>query len=503
MRNSLQLIVKSSVFTLMLTSFLSCNTDNQKSRGSERSPNIIYILADDLGYGDLGCYGQKKIRTPNLDRMAAEGMVFTQHYSGSTVCAPSRSSLLSGLHTGNTYIRSNRETYPEGQYPIAGEVYTIAELMKDAGYVTGAFGKWGLGMNGTEGSPLRQGFDTFVGFLCQRYAHRYYPRYIWEDEDTLFMPGNDYNNKETYAADYIHKRTIDFIRSHKDTSFFLYVPSIIPHAELIVPEDSILEYYRSKGYPEKPWGIVSDNPYSGNDYGSDNFVIEGYAPVDEPLAVFASMVTRLDRQVGEILSLVDELGIAENTLIIFTSDNGPHTEAGANPDFFGSNGPFRGTKRDLYEGGIRVPMLAWWPGIIEPGSTTGHISAFWDIMPTFADISGEDLSVETDGISLLPVLMGKKNVKEHDFLYWEFYERGGRVAIRKGDWKLVSYDLLRPGKTTLELYDLENDIAEQHNIAETHPEIVKELIGLMKSAHSTDEEYDLVSALDALEKMIE
>jgi arylsulfatase A len=283
----------------------------------------------------------------------------------------------------------------------------------------------------------------------------------------------------------------------------MYIPSIIPHAELIVPEDSILQYYRKQNYPDKPWGVVSENPYKGNDYGSANFVIEGYAPVEEPLAVFASMITRLDYQVGEILALIDELGIAENTLVIFTSDNGPHTEAGADPDFFGSNGPFKGTKRDLYEGGIRVPMIAWWPGKIEPGTVTGHVSAFWDIMPTLADISGAELPVQTDGLSLLPVFLGKKEVKKHDFLYWEFYERGGRVAIRKDDWKLVSYDLLKPGETTLELYNLKDDIGEQHNIAEVHPEIVRELVELMKSAHAADEGYDLKSALDALGEKID
>ena len=424
--------------------FTSCTSGTETTENdSENRPNIIYILADDLGYADLGCYGQKYISTPNLDRMASEGMKFTQHYSGSTVCAPSRSCLLTGLHTGRTYIRGNNEVYPEGQVPIDAEAYTIAELMKDAGYVTAAFGKWGLGMNETEGSPVRQGFDYFLGFLCQRYAHRYYHQYIWENEDTLFMEGNDFTKKTTYVPDFLHQKTMDFIKENKDTSFFLFIPSVIPHAELIAPDDSLLEKYKGK-FEETPWGIVSDNPYRGNDYGADNFIIEGYAPVKEPRTTIAAMISRLDLQVGEILTLLRELGIDDNTIVMFTSDNGPHTEGGADPEFFGSNGPFTGTKRDLYEGGIRVPMIAWWPGKIEAGETSDFISGFWDVMPTFADIAGKELEVPTDGISLLPVLQGKEKVEKHDVMYWEFYERGGRIALRKDDWKLVCYNNFVP-----------------------------------------------------------
>jgi arylsulfatase A-like enzyme len=478
--------------TVPLAGFISsCNSSGNSSQEHDTvRPNIIYILADDLGYGDLGCYGQEKIHTPNLDRMAAEGILFTQHYSGSTVCAPSRSSLMTGMHTGHTYIRGNNETYPEGQKPIAAEAITIAEVLKEAGYATGAFGKWSLGMHDTEGSPVKQGFDTFIGFLCQRYAHRYYHQYIWHNEDTLFMEGNDFKNKVTYVPDVIHERTLDFIRSNKDKPFFLYVPSIIPHAEILAPDDSILQMYAGK-WPEEPWGIVSDNPYQGNDYGAENFVIEGYAPIDEPRAHFAAMVTRLDYQVGDIIDLVKELGIAENTLILFTSDNGAHTEGGADPEFFNSSGPFKGTKRDLYEGGIRTPFIGWWPGVIKAGSRSDHISAFWDMMPTFAELAGIEPPDTTDGISLVPVLTGKGDQAEHEYMYWEFYERGGRLAVRKGDWKLVKYNIFQPGKETTELYNLAADISEQNNLAEQNPDIVAELMEIMKEAHIPNKDYKM------------
>jgi arylsulfatase A-like enzyme len=401
-------------------------------------PNIIYILADDLGYGDLGCYGQEKISTPHIDKMASEGMLFTQHYSGATVCAPSRSSLMTGLHTGHTYIRGNKEVKPEGQAPLPAEAYTIAELMKEAGYTTGAFGKWGLGMNATEGSPLAQGFDEFFGYLCQRVAHRYYPEYLWHNDEKFYLEGNNWTDKVVYAPDIIHQRSLDFIRENKDAPFFLYIPHVAPHAELIAPEDKFMEMYEGK-FEETPFGF--DNPktvHGGNDYGTPNFAVEGYAPQEKPRTVFAAMVSRLDQQVGDVLNLLNELGIAENTIVIFTSDNGPHQEGGADPDFFNSAGPLKGYKRDLYEGGIRVPFIAWWPGTIEANSKSDHISAFWDFMPTIADITGTELTREIDGISYLPTLLNKKDEqKQHDFLYWEFHELKGRQAVRKDDWKLV------------------------------------------------------------------
>lgn len=468
----------------------SCGSPAEETR----KPNIIYILADDLGYGDLGCYGQEKILTPNIDRMAAEGMLFTQHYSGATVCAPSRSSLMTGLHTGHTFIRGNQEVQPEGQAPIPAEAYTIAEMMKEAGYVTGAFGKWGLGMNETEGSPLAQGFDEFFGYLCQRVAHRYYPEYLWHNDKKFYLEGNDWTNKVVYAPDVIHQHSLDFIRANQDKPFFLYVPHVAPHAELIAPEDNFISMYEGK-FTETAFGF--DNPktvHGGNDYGAPNFAIEGYAPQTRPRTVFAAMVSRLDHQVGELLSLLEELGIAENTLVIFTSDNGPHQEGGADPDFFNSNGPLTGYKRDLYEGGVRVPFIAWWPGKIPADSKSDHISAFWDLMPTMADLAKIELNKEIDGISYLPTLLGENTQEQHEYLYWEFHELGGRKALRKGDWKLVRYNVLNEDNITTELYNLKEDIGETNNLAAQHPLVVEELMKLMDGARVPSEMFKFDTA---------
>jgi len=453
-------------------------------------PNIIYILTDDLGYGDLGCYGQEKIKTPNIDKLAAQGMLFTRHYSGSTVCAPSRSSLLTGLHTGHTYIRGNTEIQPEGQEPIPAEALTIAEVLKTQGYVTGAFGKWGLGMADTEGSPNKQGFDQYFGPLCQRNAHRYYPTYLWENEHKFMLGGNDWTDKVTYAPDVIQARVLDFIKANKDTSFFLYVPCALPHAELLVPDDSLFQKYKGL-FEETPFGLNAQNVHQGNDYGSPDFSIQGYAPQPTPKAAFAAMVSRLDLYVGEIMELVNELGLTENTIIVFTSDNGPHREAGADPDFFGSNGGLRGYKRDMYEGGIRVPMIASWPGKIQAGSSTDHISAFWDVLPTFAEIAGIEIPEKTDGISFLPEILGSDTQKDHDYLYWEFYEMNGRLAVLKDDWKLIRYDVKSADKITMELYNLKEDPKEQNNLAEKFPDRVNEMLKLMTEAHTPTEKYSI------------
>lgn len=464
---------------LALSAGINSSCDSKQERENENpKPNIIYILADDLGYGDLGSYGQEKIHTPNLDRMASEGMRFTRHYSGSTVCAPSRSSLLTGLHTGHTYIRGNREVKPEGQHPLHAEAFTFAEAMKEAGYVTGAFGKWGLGMAGTEGGPNEQGFDQFFGFLCQRYAHRYYPTYLWENDRKYPLEGNDWDQTVTYAPDVIHEKTLDFIRNHADTSFFLYVPAIIPHAEILAPEDSLLDIYKGK---------FGEEPHQGNDYGADDFKIPGYASQEIPHAVFAAMVTRLDRQVGQIIDLIEDLGLTDNTIIMFTSDNGPHLEGGADPDFFDSNGPLKGYKRDLYEGGIRVPFIVKWPGKVRAGSVSDHISAFWDIFPTLSDIAGAPGPEKTDGISFVPELIGQGEQPEHSFLYWEFHERNGRAAVLSGDWKLIRYNVLNQDEISLELYNLADDPGEENNIAESHPEKVKELHEIMIREHQPSE----------------
>jgi len=462
-----------------------------KQTGTEK-PNIIYILADDLGYGDLGCYGQLKIKTPNLDRMAEEGMLFTQHYSGCTVSAPSRSSLMTGQHTGHTYIRGNKEVIPEGQVPIAGSCVTIAEVLKQAGYLTGAFGKWGLGMADTEGSPNKQGFDEFFGYLCQRFAHRYYPEYLWHNDKKFMLNGNDWKNKKTYSPDVIQEHILKFIRTNKDNRFFAYIPGIIPHAEITAPEDSFLTKYDGQ-FEEIPWGFNNQNgPHEGNDYGAANFEVRGYAPIRNPRAMFAAMVSRLDHQIGEILNLLNELEIAENTIVIFTSDNGPHQEGGADPEFFNSFGGLRGYKRDLYEGGIRVPMIVRWPAKIKKASKTDHISAFWDIMPTLAEIAGVNAPENIDGLSFLPVLTGQDFQQEHAAMYWEFHELGGRQAVRKGDWKLLKFNVLDPSNTTTELYNLKTDAREQNNVAAQHPAIVEELSGIMEISRNSSKLFPFI-----------
>jgi arylsulfatase A-like enzyme len=475
-------MIKFSKYLLICISAisLSCNGSGQKNNRALNSenildkPNIIYILADDLGYGDLSVTGQEKYETPNIDKLASQGMFFTQHYSGSTVCAPSRSSLLTGMHTGHTFIRGNKEIQPEGQYPIPDETYTLAEAMQKNGYVTGAFGKWGLGFPNSEGDPVNQGFDVFYGYNCQRMGHNYYPDHLWSNKDSIVLDNNLKAQKGTYAPDLIHGKTLEFIEDNKDRPFFLYVASIIPHAELAAPEE-VLKNHRGKYPPEKKYKGVDGPEYGQGEYASQN----------ETHAAFAAMIDVLDMQVGEIMKKVEELGIAENTIIIFTSDNGPHTEGGADPDYFNSNGSFRGTKRDLYEGGIRVPMIAKWPNKIEPGSKTTHLSAFWDIFPTFMEIVGGENPDDLDGISFLPTLYGKEEKQiQHDYLYWEFHEKGGRQAVRKGNWKAVKNNVLKAPNAPMELYNLSKDIGEKNNLANQHPEVIKEMKAIFKDART-------------------
>jgi arylsulfatase A-like enzyme len=437
-------------------------------------PNIIYILADDLGYGDLSCYGQTKFETPNIDQLAAKGMRFTQHYAGSTVCAPSRSALMTGLHTGHTPVRGNKEVRPEGQYPLPDSVRTLAEMFRAAGYATGAFGKWGLGYPGSEGDPNAQGFDTFFGYNCQRFAHTYYPRHLWSNQDSLVLEANAGTEKGAYAPALIQEQRLAFIEEHRDEPFFLFVPSIIPHAELVAPAE-YMDRFRGKFDPEMS--------FEGVDEGT-NYRTGGYASQPEGHAAFAAMIAVLDEQVGEITAKVEELGLAENTLIIFTSDNGPHQEAGADPDYFDSNGPLRGYKRDLYEGGIRVPMIARWPGRIAAGNETDHVSAFWDVYPTLAQLAGQPVAKNHDGVSFLPTLTGEGEQPQHDYLYWEFHEKGGRLAVRKGNWKAVQYDVLAQPNGPLELYDLASDMGEQSDVADQHPEIVTQMRATLDSART-------------------
>lgn len=456
---------------ILFTCFSSCST---KRAGT---PNIIYILADDLGYGDLSCYGQERFSTPNLDSLAAGGIRFLQHYSGSTVCAPSRSSLMTGQHTGHTPIRGNKEVRPEGQVPLPDQAYTLAELLKEKGYVTGAFGKWGLGYPGSEGDPNNQGFDVFFGYNCQRLAHHYYPWDLRENQEKVILGENEGHKTGIYGPDLIHHKAIEFIEKNKDKPFFLYYPSIIPHAELFAPE-RYMARFRGKFLPEKE--------YRGTDEG-EGFRQGAYGSQPEAHAAFAAMITLLDEQVGEIVATVKALGLDENTLIIFSSDNGPHLEGGADPDYFDSNGKYRGYKRDLYEGGIRVPMIARWPGKINPGSTTDHLSAFWDLLPTVAEILALEKPPGMDGISFLPTLLGEPGQKKHDYLYWEFHERNGRQAIRQGDWKLVRYNVLQHENETLELYHIPSDPGEENNLAAENMDIVEELLLMMNKARTESE----------------
>ena len=439
-------------------------------------PNIIFILADDLGYGDVGFNGQKLIKTPNIDRLAREGMKFSQFYAGTSVCAPSRSSLMSGKHTGHTYIRGNKGVDPEGQEPIADSVVTIAEVLKKAGYATGAFGKWGLGPVGSEGDPNKQGFDQFYGYNCQTLAHRYYPNHLWDNQKKVVLEANQnllYNKQ--YAPDLIQKQALDFVDSKNGKQpFFLFLPYILPHAELLVPEDSIFQYYKGK-FPEKA--------HKGLDYGPDA-TKGGYASQEYPHAAFAAMVSRLDLYVGQILDKLKEKGLDENTLVIFTSDNGPHVEGGADPKFFNSSGGFKGVKRDLYEGGIREPFAARWPGVVKSGTNSEYIGAFWDLLPTFAQIAGAKVAPSsTDGISFLPTLTGKGAQRKHDHLYWEFHEQGGRQAVRQGNWKGVRLNAAGNPDAPLELYDLSKDPSETKNVAAQFPDKAKELGKIMNSEH--------------------
>jgi len=469
---------------IVIISLVSCSNTGREKNDQQSKPNIIYILADDLGYGDLGAYGQTKIETPNLDQMAKEGILFTQHYSGSTVCAPSRSVLLTGQHTGHTPIRGNKELFPEeGQHPMDKESITIPEVLKKAGYTTGAFGKWGLGFVGSEGDPNNQGFDVFYGYNCQRQAHRYYPKHLWHNSEKVLLEGNDFKNTEVYAPNNIHKQALKFIDGNKDEPFFLFYPHIIPHAELIMPEGKLMKKYRGR-FEETPF--INDRP--GSDYGDDNFDVRWYTSQPEPRTTYAAMVSLLDKHVGEVLDKLKELGIEDNTLVIFTSDNGPHTEGGADPDFFNSTGGLRGVKRDLYEGGIRVPMIAKWPNRIEEGIKSDHISAFWDVMPTLAGIASVSAPDNIDGISFLPELLGEKQPK-HDHLYWEFHEKGGKKAVRKGKWKAVKLNCFNKNKTRIELYNLEEDEKESNNIAENHPEIVDEMMKIMDEEHTHNPDF--------------
>lgn len=416
-----------------------------------RPPNIVFILADDLGYGDLGCYGQKRIRTPNLDRMAAEGIRFTQAYAGSTVCAPSRCALMTGLHMGHAWVRGNR--YPD--LPLRPQDYTVTELLKYAGYTTGLFGKWSLGGLGTTGYPTVKGFDEWFGYFSQTHAHNYYPEHLLEGNREYLLRGNFGAKRTEYAHDLFTERSLDFIKRHKDRPFFLHVCYTIPHANN--------EWGRDTGNGME---VPDDAPYSATDW-------------PQPEKNFAAMITRMDRDVGAIVGALRQSGIEEDTVVFFSSDNGPHKEGGHDPEFFDSNGPLRGIKRDLYEGGIRVPAIVWWPGKIRAGRVSDFVWAFWDFLPTAAELAGVPAPSGIDGISIVPELLGRPQ-REHEYLYWEFHERGFSQAVRRGDWKAVRPDSSRP----LELYNLRDDPGENDNQADRRPELAAELGALLEKART-------------------
>lgn len=430
------------------------------SDGPSKRPNIIFIMADDLGYGDVGCFGQKKILTPNIDRLAAEGTRFTQCYAGSTVCAPSRSCLMTGTHGGHTRLRDN---IPHGVFLQPDDV-TIAEVLKTAGYTTGAIGKWSLGEAGSWGVPNYQGFDDWFGHLNQEQAHFYYPDYLWENNTIKLLSGNRGEQKRQYTHDLFTERALSFIEAHKQEPYFLYLSYTIPH---------------SSDYPRKsPLSqiVPSDAPYTDKDW-----------PQTEKN--YAAMVTRLDRDVGRIMDLVKELSLDENTLIIFTSDNGPCETESHDPDFFNSTGPFRGFKHEVNEGGIRIPMVARWPGKVPAGRTSDQVMAFWDMMPTFAEIAGLPKPKSTDGISMLPALLGEKQSEQHEYLYWDYgHQREVYTqALRWKDWKGVRIGQGAP----IELYDLVTDPREEKNLAATHPDVVRTIEDYMKDAYTPSPDYKL------------
>lgn len=426
--------------------------------------NIIYIMADDLGYGDLSCYGQTQFETPRIDSLASGGMRFTQHYAGSTVCAPSRCALMTGKHTGHAYVRGNRGA-PDGfgDWPIGPDVTTVAAVLKKHGYVNGMFGKWGLGNHQNDGNPLKHGFDEFFGYYSQRDAHNYYPPYLHHNDRKVELDG------KTYSHDLITAEALRFIRENGDRPFFCYMPVTIPHAAMQVPEQYVAPW-REK-FPEFEDTV---NQYSGAE------------PVRNPVAAFPGMMTKLDETVGQVLDLLDELGIADRTIVFFTSDNGPHREGGHRSDLFESNGPLTGHKRDLTEGGIRVPFLVRCPGMIKPGATTDHPSAFWDFFPTVCELVGEtEVCDNIDGLSYLPTLQGNDAAQQkHEYLYWEFYEQGGKRAARIGDWKGVQLNVSNNPGGPIAVFYLPDDIAEQNDLAEQHPEKVGQFRKLFETART-------------------
>lgn len=446
----------------------------------QQTPNIIFILVDDLGAGDIEPYGQQIIKTPNLSKLANEGMKFTQFYTGAPVCAPSRACIITGQITGETHIRGNKEVFEpiDGQAPILASSPSIGKIFKSAGYNTGIFGKWGLGTVDSEGNPLLHGFDTFFGYNSQFRAHRQYPAFLWQNNQKVEILENGYyKHQNIYANDLIHQQALTYINNQtNNVPFFAYLTYTLPHAELAVPKDSIFESYR----------YLSDKPYKGRDYdqitaGFPNF--SGYMSQPYTHATYAAMVTRLDVYLGDIRATLKAKGFEDNTIIIFASDNGAHLEGGADPEFFNSSAGLRGFKRDVYEGGIRTPFIVYWKGKIKAGSISHHVGAFWDLFPTFAEITHVKHKPTKHQVSFLRTLLGKKQ-KKHKYLYWEFHEMGGKQAVRYKHWKGVRLNASKDKNAPIELYDLNKDPSETTNIAEKHSKIVKKITKIMDKAHT-------------------
>ncbi len=494
---------------LLLGSSLSCSLTESSDSPSSEGPNIVLILADDLGYGDLGVYGQEKIETPNIDQLAKNGMIFTQHYSGSPVCAPSRCVLLTGKHTGYAHIRSNDEwrergevwdfakavedPYLEGQRPIPAGTPTLGRLLQQAGYKTAIVGKWGLGAPLTEGIPNKQGFDFFFGYNCQRQAHTYFPQHLWKNEEKVWLDNelvvpntklpegtNPYDStsylpftsQPDYAPELMLEESLQFIENHQNQPFFLYFASPIPHVPLQAPQRWV-DYYHEK--------FGDEDPYLGE---------RNYFPVRYPQATYAAMVSYLDEQVGKLVDKLKETGTYDHTLIVFTSDNGPSFNGGTDSEFFDSAKPFRGDygrgKGTVYEGGIRVPFIASWSGKIESGTTSDYISAFWDILPTFCEIAGTKAPKDVNGLSMVSVLEGKKLAKTHEFLYWEFPSYQGQQAVRMGKWKAIRKNIFK-GNMDFELYDLETDPTETTDIASSHPDVIARMEEIVQNSRTMPE----------------
>ena len=491
----------------LLLSALSANAQKKNAR-----PNIIFILCDDMGYGDLGCYGQPFIRTPHIDAMASEGIRFTQAYAGSPVSAPSRASFMTGQHSGHCEVRGNKEYWGNspiimygnnkeysvvGQHPYDPDHIILPEIMKDNGYTTGMFGKWAGGYEGSCSTPDKRGIDEYYGYICQFQAHLYYPNFLNRyskalgdtgvvrvimDENIKYpMYGPDYQKRPQYSADMIHEKAMEWLDNQDGKQpFFGVFTYTLPHAELVQPEDSLLNEYKAKFDPDKV--------FKGSEGSRYNAITHTHAQ-------FAAMITRLDYYVGEVLKKLKEKGLDENTLVNFSSDNGPHEEGGADPTFFGRDGKLRGLKRQCHEGGIRIPFIARWPGHVPAGEVNDHICAFYDLMPTFCDVAGiknyekkyrnKEKEVDYfDGISFAPTLLGKKKQKQHDFLYWEFNETN-QIAVRMGDWKLI----VKKGKPSL--YNLKTDIHEDNDIALQHPEIVEKMKAIIFEQHTPNQHFSV------------